>query len=303
MIRTSQECRFDVMWRIIDEMSMGSGPGANEDQTGRIGDETKGAAWVIDGATGLDTTIHVPGAESDAAWYAARLSQGFSRWSLRSDYPPAEVMARAVAEVAGDWAAVTSCPVDSLPPWAVPSAAATWIRWEGDTMEYAALGDCTFLVQLGDNTARMIGSDGPGVNEQALNQSVADMAAAGMNASHRWLSLLDQLRAARSRMNRPDGYWIFSLDPAAAAHARTGLLHLADGQPAAVLIATDGFYRLVTPYRLLTAAELLDSALEVGLRPLCQRLRDFEAADQDCRQIARIKPADDAAAILLTANR
>ena len=71
-----------------------------------------------------------------------------------------------------------------------------------------------------------------------------------------------------------------------------------------VLIASDGFFRLVNVFRAYDAAGLIRSALRVGrLAALCAELRRREVDDPTCRRHPRLKSMDDASAVLIRIRR
>ncbi len=71
----------------------------------------------------------------------------------------------------------------------------------------------------------------------------------------------------------------------------------------ASLSDTDNFYRLVDTYRMLTAGELMQAALERGLGPLYAELRHLEDADSECLAHPRLKARDDATALRARVGR
>ena len=55
-------------------------------------------------------------------------------------------------------------------------------------------------------------------------------------------------------------------------------------------------------FQAMTAVELVDRAAENGLQPLLRQLRDLENSDPECLTYPRLKPHDDATAVLLSAS-
>ena len=66
-----------------------------------------------------------------------------------------------------------------------------------------------------------------------------------------------------------------------------------------ILLMTDGFYRLVSPYGRYTDAGLIEAVNAKGLGPLMQELRGLESNPADDAKLGRIKTSDDATALLL----
>ena len=69
-----------------------------------------------------------------------------------------------------------------------------------------------------------------------------------------------------------------------------------------ILLASDGFYRLVDHYNAASDAELVRRTGELGADAMLQQLRAIEAADPLARQHPRLKIADDATALLIGVN-
>jgi hypothetical protein len=76
-----------------------------------------------------------------------------------------------------------------------------------------------------------------------------------------------------------------------------------DRMPAAnlrrVLLASDGYYRLVDHYTAMTDADLIRRTQADGAAALLQQLRAIEAADPHAARYPRLKIRDDATALLI----
>jgi hypothetical protein len=105
------------------------------------------------------------------------------------------------------------------------------------------------------------------------------------------------IRENRRWKNRPGGYGVLADDPACLVFTETARCPAADITH--LLVMSDGFYRLVDTYRVMTPATLMTAALSQGLRPLYRQLRQIEDSDPHCLDHPRIKPRDDATALLL----
>jgi len=287
--------------RIADTLCDGTGRGVNEDAIGWVGDEHAGAAWVVDGATGVAGRSFVPGGGSDARWYAQTLSAALAGASTGYDEPPPQLFRSAIDHLAGRWTRVALPPAGDggIPPYARPSAAAAWVRWQdGQRLEFAALGDCRALLKPVGEPVRALGRTSADASDDLVNAAVRRLQAAGISDPEElWRHLEGPLRQARARLNQPGGYWAFSIEPAAADHLDLETVRL--DRPAALLLLSDGFYRLVDTYAALTREELMEAALDQGLAPLYRQLRQIEDQDPQARRFPRLKPKDDASAVLL----
>ncbi len=97
--------------------------------------------------------------------------------------------------------------------------------------------------------------------------------------------------------NTEGGYWVLGVEPEAAKHVEVGSVPLET--PAAGLLMSDGFYRLVDTFGLVAEDRLLGRAREEGLSALLAEVRQAEDNDPDCLRHPRFKPKDDATALLL----
>jgi hypothetical protein len=284
------------MFRIVEIVWEAGGTGANEDAAGHVQGGGGAAAWVLDGATGLAGREFVPGAASDAAWYARRLSAALSNRSL-TEQPLADLFRAVIADIAADYRAAV--PVDSVPPYGLPSAAGIWVRRrDGGRLEMAGLGDCRLLFKSGRDAIVCFGGGAADCADEWLNTAVRRLHEGGVTDPAAVRVQLDGLlRAGRAMMNRPGGYWVFSVEPAAADHLECADFGLTG--PATLLLVSDGFYRLIDTYGAHDADSLLEAAGKRGLKALYDDLSRIEADDAECHRYPRLKPADDATAMLI----
>jgi hypothetical protein len=66
-----------------------------------------------------------------------------------------------------------------------------------------------------------------------------------------------------------------------------------------LLAMSDGLYRMVDVFRVLSPDQLFRRALKHGLALLCLELRDLEIQDDRCLMYRRVKTYDDASAVLV----
>jgi hypothetical protein len=69
-----------------------------------------------------------------------------------------------------------------------------------------------------------------------------------------------------------------------------------------ILLASDGYYRLVDHYGAASDAELVRRTADVGADAMVQQLRAIEAGDPHATRYPRLKIADDATALLLAVD-
>jgi hypothetical protein len=167
-------------------------------------------------------------------------------------------------------------------------------RLRPDGIEYLVLGDSTLLIDRAGREPAVI-------TDQRIEQvAVAEQAA--MNAlptgtPGHFAARVRYVARQRELRNRPDGYWITSTDPAAAAQAITGRADR-DGLRSVTLLS-DGATRFVEfglgDWRTLLA--LLGSG---GIGEVFGRIRSAETGDPDGARWPRAKRHDDAAIVHLS---
>ena len=179
-------------------------------------------------------------------------------------------------------------PLKDAPLASYPTAAATWVRARKGKLEGATLGDSIAIVKTPDGAVTVFGETSKASDEQGRAKTVM-----AMTPEDR----LKWLQDVRAIHNTPKGYWVFGVQPEAAAHI---VYQTADAPPGTkVLAMTDGFYRLVSPYGRYTDEQLIDAVIARGLGALMRELRDMEASPEDDAKIGRFKTSDDATALLL----
>ena len=262
-------------------------------QPGRTGDDRfgydlgTGTAWVLDGATDVSDLRPFPRAESGAAWIAEALSARLMRAPAAGERA-ADYFEAVLSDVRDMAARESGIALSSLPLEASPIAAGIWMRLAAPgRAEFCWLGDCMAIVSHAPGEATLIGTP-----EKAEDETRAARTLLAMSVEDR----LEALRAARREQNTP-GRAIFGLDPGAAQHLERREITLAEG--ADILLMSDGFFRLVSPYAEMTPAELMDTVREHGLIGALQRLRALEGAATDNAARGRIKTRDDACAVWL----
>jgi hypothetical protein len=283
-------------WRfeLIDTLSL-AGQSINED---RATASTR-AAWILDGATGLSLQRLFPG-PTDPAWLAATADELLGRLTLDID-DGMTLLHRLVAELHQACAAAALAPLGDT-DIELPSASLAVAQLVGNEIELLMLGDCKLLLRQADGRVEAFDQSSVAPFDAKVVEALRAIQAGGETALSKITPRLTPLiRENRLWKNRPGGYGVLTADPACLAFAETARRPAADATH--LLLATDGFYRLVDTYRMLTAGELMRAALERGLSPLYAALRRIEDADPECLAHPRLKARDDATAMVVRVSR
>lgn len=281
------------MIRVVEAISDPSGSD-NEDRYGAVGN----AAWVLDGATGLAGRALFTGG-SDARHFVVAVDDALHRLATGAEAPLTHWVRGAIRRAACELDLMTVA--EGAQPWELPTASMALVRERDGHLEYATLGDCKVIVEAGDDV--LVATENTRLEQldRRLVEEIKALHRRGVRGFQDvFAALMGQLRALRARVNTPGGYWVLGASEAAADHLDQGVVDVGGVRHA--LLVSDGFYRLVDTFRLLTARELLQTAVDAGLSSLHAELRALEAADPDCTAYPRLKPADDATALLLRLN-
>jgi hypothetical protein len=278
-----------MQFELLESLSLpGESSKPNEDSFSHAA----GFACVIDGATVLGETL-MPG-RSDAQWIAqfgarrlrahAEANAGSSRDMLRA----------AAADAEKSFAALRKRPPAETYETPLASLMALFIR--ADSLDALWFGDCGALVKSPDGAVSLVGE---AIKSRARERGrVSSLVGPdGVAATTVREKFLPALRASRNRVNKKGGDWLFAPDATCAAHAKEARLRVPAGS--LIMLASDGFFALVSDYGRYSADGLMSAAEQGGLAALGKELRAIEAADPKGHSFPRFKSSDDATAVLL----
>jgi serine/threonine protein phosphatase PrpC len=270
---------------VVDAVCEASGA-VNEDRWGAL----ERALWVLDGSTGLTADRVLPG-PSDALWLMERVDAGLKQYA-----GSAESLATALRPILAEARAEFSRIALRLEAEAVdmPCGSLAMLRLLDGVAELSSLGDCR-IVHGAD--CRCFGTSGVTALDERLVAEVTALQKQGVPPSEIWHRLLPMTRRHRALKNRPGGYWTVDLSAEGLDHVEVERVPARLGDY--FLLMSDGFYRLVDTYRRYTYTMLMEAAQARGLASLVNELRAIEAGDPECRTYPRLKPRDDATAVLV----
>lgn len=278
-------------------LSAVTAPGAtiNEDAFGIHPDAARpSAVWVLDGVTGLNEGPLLPG-PTDAAWFVAQVQELLPALLAQEVERPVSALVRALsARQAEAWLDSRGVCEDSE----TPAASFALARLLGDEIEITRLGDCSVLIERHNGSVEVLRNLALERLEAQLKHMILELRLSGKDDPETIRTeLLPALRAQRSRRNAPSGYGVLAPEQECLD------MLMVERVPASavrrILLASDGYYRLVDVYGAFGDAELIEHTELQGAEQLLGRLREIEQSDPEARRYPRLKASDDATAVLL----
>lgn len=269
----------------------------NEDGYGLWPLEAPRAAWVLDGVTGINDRPLLP-EPSDAAWFVGEVQAVLPALLSASPDMPAIDLIGTLARELDRRQSASWLDAGGADGWETPAASFALARLVGEEIEIARLGDCLVLTEAVDGAVTIMAHPVLEQIEAETRRAILDLRAAGVIDPRQIRDrMIPMLRAQRRRRNCMDGYGVL-----AAEQSCVSMMHV-DRMPAravrSVLLASDGYYRLVDHYGAMDDAELVRRTRGHGAGRLLELLRAIETADPLAANYPRLKISDDATALLI----
>jgi serine/threonine protein phosphatase PrpC len=279
---------MSLRFKTLDAISHGPKP-PNEDAHGA----TATAAWVIDGATGVSLGPDIL-APSGAAWLAGTLSD-----VLHAESDPGrtlhDLLASAERVVSARFAAAID-PGLAIDAPDLPTGCLGLAVIEERRLELAVIGDVSLMHRRADRSLSVLSDHGVDAFGERTMEAMRK-ALRERPDEDPWPLLRLQIRENRRMANQPGGYNVVHPTLAWAHRVTRARADVSEGD--VLLLASDGFFRLVDHFGIHDPDDLIDASLEVGLSTLVERLRAAEIEDRRGERAPRVKVHDDATAVLL----
>ncbi len=269
----------------------------NEDCVGA----TDSAAWVLDGATGLGQS-YLPG-NSDAVWFVTSLDEAFRKeFTSSAKSPTGQALKLALQRITE--AFKKSSNGEPIVPYEAPSASFAMVRLVEKNLELHTLGDCKIIYQIDTGPITVFGKSKVEELDEGARKELMGVKDGTPGISHgdALLRIRSTLRANRSRMNTPDGYWVLGLDDSAVDHLQSQIIDLSNIYKIAVLLMSDGFTRIYDTFKKYDLESVLFKALKGDGRKMIEEIRRLESADPACSSFVRFKAHDDATFLVASIN-
>ncbi|MBF9233635.1 hypothetical protein [Microvirga alba] len=256
-------------------------------------------AWIVDGATGMSAERVTPGA-SDAAWLAGEIGERIQGLAA-SDRAAEAVFGDLETEISRVFAQAAAHASPANDDHA-PSACLGFVGIRpgaesgGLVVEGAFLGDVVALVPTDQGVVRW-------TDERAKPFEKRTLAALGTGEREPGRvpeAVRRQILENRTKLNQPDGYWVVNPRRSWAGRELRFEASLSPDQP--IVLATDGFMRLVDVFGAYSDASLHAALAQGRGDRLMQELRDLELGDPMADAYPRVKTHDDATVLVIAAE-
>jgi Protein phosphatase 2C len=251
-----------------------------------------GTLLLLDGAA-PPSTQRVSAFANDTVWLVRRFVEHCR--ALAESVPSMLDRIEAAREHAAEEYAGLCAVAGAVPGESPFSCLAVAHEAEGGTHFYN-MGDCTTLIRDGSGSVHNFGQSAVRqLDREALDLLKLSIAQGIPTHQERSLRIGPRILSNRAQRNVLAGYDV--LDVNVSSRGRIEVARYAPADVSAVLMMTDGFYRLVDTFARYTDASLLAAAEGRGLAPLLEELRELEVRDAECTAYPRFKPHDDATAL------
>ena len=252
------------------------------------------AAWVFDGVTGINERNYLPGG-TDAAWLVGKAHEHLLVLAALS-IPLEEIISKLVRALIDDWSVVAKG-IKFPENYDPPASCVILVKRYENVWRAVRMGDSSLLARMESGGQKTFSASPNNTFDDWLNKEADKRRKAGqLDLKALMAEFRPQLMQARKSRNTSGSYGILEAEPAAIEFAEYTDL----GSPIDLLICTDGYYRAVDYYSLYDDVGLIIASMEGnGVDRVLAQLRAVEATDPLCQKYPRLKPADDATAVML----
>lgn len=267
----------------------GSDVKPNEDKVTII----DGAAWVLDGATGL-TGKRITEKETDALWYVESLDN-YLRKHINSSKPIKEIIKNAVKEVKEKYSKYDG--FNALEEIDYPCAALSLVKFNSKELEYYVIGDCTLIYSQENKSIKEIVDKRLIALEEKILKKMREVSKVNN------ISILDSRKlcndeviSVRKLKNKPNGYWILELDEGAVDKGLYNKIPISN--ETSICITSDGFSQYYDTFNLSRDyKEFISEVKEKNIENIFNTLYEEQEKDSSCNSYPRLKKRDDASIV------
>ena len=269
----------------------GSGSKPNEDKITIL----DGAAWVLDGATGI-TGKRITEKETDALWYVEKINS-YLIDNITSTLSIKDIINSAIKFTREEYSKYKG--YESLEEVDYPCAAIALVRFNKEEVEYFVLGDCTLIYkEKNQNPKEIVDKRLIELEEQILSSMVKV-------ANEKKITVLEarkycnnEVLKVRKMKNNHKGYWILELNEEAIEHGIYGKIPRKNEID--ICLTSDGFSQYYDTFDLSNGYEdFIGKVKNINVDELYNNLYRSQEDDSECNDFPRLKQRDDTSLIYI----
>lgn len=252
-----------------------------------------GAAWVLDGATGI-TGKRITEKETDALWYVEKINN-YLIHNINSSKSLKDIMKFAIREVKESYTTYEG--YKNLDEVDYPCAAIALVRFNNKELEYYVMGDCTLIYKEKDKKAvEIVDKRIIELEERILNSMVKVSKEKEVSILEARKYCDNEVLDVRKMKNRSNGYWILELNEESIDNGLYG--KIAISKEVSITLTSDGFSQYYDTFNLAEGySEFIDIVKETNIDDLYNNLYLSQENDSKCNNYPRLKKRDDSSII------
>ena len=252
-----------------------------------------GAAWVLDGATGI-TGKKITEKETDALWYVEKINNYLIN-NINSSKSLKDIMKSAIREVKENYNTYEG--YKNLDEVDYPCAAIALVRFNNKELEYYVMGDCTLIYKEKDEKAVEI------VDKRIIELVDRILDSIEKVSKEKEVSILEarkycdnEVLDVRKMKNRSNGYWILELNEEAIDNGLYGKIDIS--KEVSISLTSDGFSQYYDTFNLAEGySEFINIVKETNIDDLYNNLYLSQEEDSKCNNYPRLKKRDDSSIV------
>lgn len=255
-----------------------------------------GAAWVLDGATGI-TGKRITEKETDALWYVEFINN-YLEENIKSSRTLKEIMKCAVKEAKKSYSKFNG--YKNLEEVDYPCAAIALVRFNDREIEYFVLGDCTLILKEEEKKPVEI------VDKKLIDLEDYILNCMLKVANEKKISVLEareycnnEVIKVRKMKNSFEGYWILELNEEAIDKALYGKVSISRGLD--ICLTSDGFSQYYDTFNLAKGYDdFINIVKNMNIDDVYNNLYVNQEKDNECNTFPRLKIRDDSSIIFFS---
>lgn len=254
-----------------------------------------GAAWILDGATGL-TGKKITEKETDALWYVEALDD-YLKNNINSSIDIKEIIKNGVKEVKARYSMYNG--FGDLDEVDYPCAALALVRFNDRELEYYVIGDCTLIYSdYNGQTKEVVDKRLIELEENILIKMCEFSKINNISVLESRQYCNDEVIKVRKLKNKSNGYCILELNEDIVDNGISGKVPI--NKELNICITSDGFSQYYDTFNLTKDyKEFIRLVKKDNIEDIFKSLCEEQEKDSECTHYPRLKKRDDSSIIYI----